>query len=153
MPAPGRSEAPQLLQARGSSLEVFRATHLKQLRVNQDPALENSADLLENRCCSNPCFLRSVILDLNQRIEGMNGAYRFVKQLFGKRVGVTVRNHGTGGTPQASQRTKSIVYGRGLITAVHRAVRTLGITRLGAIVFPLRGRQKLGKSISVAVLK
>src|SRR6266404_5385845 len=115
MPVPERSEAPQLLQAPGSSLEVFRGTRLKQLRVNQDPALENSADLLENRCCSNPCFLRGAILNLNQRIEGMNGAYRFVKQLFGKRIGVTVRNHGTGGTPQAPQRTKSVIHRRSFI--------------------------------------
>src|SRR6266478_3241342 len=122
MPVPERREAPQPLRAPRSSLEVFRGTHLKQPRVNQDPALEDSADLLENRCCSNPCFLRGVILNLNQRIEGMDGAYRFVKQLFGKRVGVTVRNHGTGGTPQASQRTKSIVYRRSFITAVHHAV-------------------------------
>jgi len=53
-------------------------------------ALENSADLLENRCCSNPCFLRDVILNLNQRIEGMNGAYRFIEQISGGRISVTI---------------------------------------------------------------
>src|SRR5882724_2602187 len=153
MPVPERREAPQPLRAPGSSLEVFRGTYLKQLRVNQDPALENSADLLENRCCSNPCFLRDVILNLNQRIEGMNGAYRFIEQISGGRISVTIRNHRPRGAPQASQRTKSIVYGRGFITAVHHAVRTLGITRLRAIVLPLRGCQKLGKGVSVAILE
>src|SRR2546427_1103660 len=151
MPVPERSEAPQPSRAPESSLEVFRETHLQQPQVNQDRAPENSADLLENPCCSNPCFLRGVILNLNQRIEGMDGAYRFVEQLFGKRIGVTVRNHRAGGAPQTPQRTESVIYRRRFITAVHHAVGALGITRLGAIVLPLRGCQQLSKGVSVAV--
>src|ERR1700681_3424520 len=99
MLAPARCEAPQPLRAPGSSLEVFRGTSLKQLRVNQGPAPENSADSLENCCCSNPCFLRGAILNLNQRIKGMDGAYWFVKQILGESISVTVRNHRAGGTP------------------------------------------------------
>src|SRR2546430_8187886 len=112
MPVPERSEALQPSRGPGPSLEVFRGMHPQQPQVNQGPALENSADLLENRCCSNPCFLRGVILDLNQRIKGMDGTYRLLKQLLGGRIRVTVRNHGTGGTPQSSQRSESVIYRR-----------------------------------------
>src|SRR2546426_11300659 len=106
MPVPARSEAPQLLRAPGSGLEAFRGTHLQQLQVNQGPALENSVDLLGNRCCSNPCFLRGVILNLNQRIKGMDGAYRLVEQILGGSIGVNVLNTGARGAPQASHGTQ-----------------------------------------------
>src|SRR5437660_10297898 len=147
-----RSAAPQRLQDPGSSLEVFRGTHLKRLRVNQDPALENSADSLENRCCSNPCFLRGVILNLNQRIKGMDGAYRFVEQILSGRIRVAVRNHRAGGAPQPSKRTEGVIYRRSFITAVHHAICALGITRFGDIVFPLCSRNHLGKRISVTIM-
>src|SRR5882672_2284735 len=117
MPAPERSEAPLPSRAPGSNLQVFRGRRLIQLRVNQDPAPENSAGLLENRYCSNPCFLRSVILNLNQRIKGVDGSYRFVKQVLGGRISVTVRNHRPSRAPQASQGAESIVYRGRFITA------------------------------------
>src|SRR5947207_1873990 len=55
--------------------------------------------------------------------------------------------------PHSAQRTESVIHCRRLITAVHHAIGTARVSRLGAILVPFGSLQKFCEGIRVPILQ
>src|SRR5271166_6982083 len=93
------------------------------------------------------------ISNLHQRVVGVHGANFFLQHGGGLVILILRRKSRAHCAPETAQRTESVVYRRRFVSAVHHAIRTLGIAGLSAVLLPFRRLHQFIEGVGVAVLQ
>src|SRR5262249_54423223 len=127
-------------RVRESSLRRFRAGGREQLQADRDRTCRRPArradPYVEGCSCARFFHLRFGGFDLNERVEGMNGLYRFIQESDGIMSTVSRIKHGYHSLPDATNSAKSVINGACLIAAMDHAVSPLGIAGFSAVILP-----------------
>ena len=83
----------------------------------------------------------------------MHRLSRFIQHREGVRIFVFCGQLSLYGRPQSSQAAEGMIHSGSFISAMHHAVRALGIARLRAVVLPLGGLEQFLERVHVAVLQ